>query len=146
VGGVILQRVINWNNYANFNATEFNCRCGCGAGGERVSLVLMNMLQRARTRAGIPFSVNSGGRCQKHAAQVSTASNTLASDHTFTASQLVLGADIRTTDNAQRWRIIDAAQREGFTRIGIGNGFVHLGIGTRENAGARNPSNVIWLY
>ena len=47
-----------------FEETDFKCRCGCDQA--TVHHELLNMLNVARWRVGIPFYVKSGFRCEAH--------------------------------------------------------------------------------
>lgn len=49
-----------------FSPPEFRCKCGCGAGIEKMNPDLLKMLDEARDLAGIPFSLSSAYRCTKH--------------------------------------------------------------------------------
>lgn len=50
------------------------------------------------------------------------------------------GADIQCTTTGQRHRFLNAAIRAGFSRIGIGKNFIHVGSGNNL------PEKVVWLY
>ena len=39
----------------HFSPVEFRCKCGCGAGMEKMDADLLQMLDEARDLAGIPF-------------------------------------------------------------------------------------------
>lgn len=49
-----------------FSPSEFRCRCGCGAGIERMDGACLAMLEEARRLAGIPFVLSSAFRCPEH--------------------------------------------------------------------------------
>lgn len=51
-----------------------------------------------------------------------------------------LAVDISVQDSRERYQIIRAALRYGVRRIGVGDTYIHIGVG-----GAW-PQNVIWLY
>ena len=50
----------------HFFATEFRCKCGCGAGIEQMHPDLLMMLDELRDRAGIPLVLSSAYRCEAH--------------------------------------------------------------------------------
>ena len=50
----------------HFSPLEFRCKCGCGAGMEKMDADLLQMLAEARDLAGIPFPLSSAYRCPKH--------------------------------------------------------------------------------
>lgn len=56
-----------------FTEKEFKCRC-CGELPEEfqgnVRVLVANVLDQAREKLGMPITVNSGYRCQKHNAEV----------------------------------------------------------------------------
>ena len=52
----------------NFKVSEFACKCGCGKSD--IDQRVMNMAQVIRDALGVPVSVNSGCRCEKHNAKV----------------------------------------------------------------------------
>ena len=116
----------------NFERNEFDCRCGCGF--NNVKDMFLWRLQFARTEAQMPFIVNSGCRCPKHNASKRVGGKP-DSDHLKGEA-----ADIKVSNSSERWRVVNAAINAGFRRIGIGDGFVHLGVNWS------NPQNVMWLY
>ena len=42
----------------HFSPVEFRCKCGCGAGMEKMDADLLQMLDEARDLAGIPFPLS----------------------------------------------------------------------------------------
>lgn len=113
-----------------FTDEEQKCKCGCG-------LIIHNsihelMMDQCRAVADIPFIVTSWTRCAQRNADEKGKEN---SDH-LTGE----GTDIFCETSQARWKIIRSAIAIGFTRIGIGKNFIHLG--SRED----NPQKVLWLY
>ena len=47
-----------------FRRSEFNCKCGCNT--NYIDSDFLEMMDRARRIAGVPFKINSGYRCEKH--------------------------------------------------------------------------------
>ena len=113
----------------HFNRAEFTCKCGCGF--DRVSRDLVDLLEASRTATGLSYRITSGCRCPKHNA---SEGGMFDSDH-LTGE----GADIQCMNSSSRLILLrDFIQK--FTRIGIGKGFIHVGV--RKDA----PQNVLWLY
>lgn len=101
----------------NFKPQEFTCPC-CGR--NEMSRQLLEMLQKARTIANIPFIINSAFRCESHNKKVSK----------FTNSPHLGGfaVDIKITNSQQRFIIIESLIKAGFKRIGVGETFIHVDI------------------
>lgn len=98
-----------------FSDSEFNCPC-CGK--NHMKPKLMEMLDNARNLAGIPFHINSGFRCPIHNQEVGGSS---------TSSHLKgYAVDIQAKTDLYRFRVIMGAVLAGFTRIGVGETFVHI--------------------
>ena len=111
-----------------FKIEEFKCKCGCDA--IRIHPRLLEQIDNARDRAGIPFKITSGYRCKNHNRAVGGAVD----------SQHLKGTavDIACSNSADRLIIIKALIQAGFTGIGIAKHFVHGDI--------RNSEPVCWLY
>jgi len=131
--------VINWSLYPNFKQSEFSCQCGCGV--NRVSARLMDLLQKARTIAKVPFVINSGCRCPVHNSKVSSASS---GDHVTDANNLCFGVDIASVNTRNRYIILSSLIQVGFDRIGLHDRFIHAGIGKVQ--GGRGDADVVWFY
>lgn len=97
-----------------FRHTDFACRCGCGR--NETDPVLIDMLDAARSFAGVPFIINSGYRCPQH----NQASGSQADNHPSGEA-----ADIHCTSGPDRIKIIEALIRAGFRRIGFHKMFIH---------------------
>lgn len=93
---------------------------------------LIGMLDEARGKAGIPFSITSGFRTPEQNRKVRGSTNS--------AHLRGWAADIRVRNSEERDKILVAAREVGFNRIGIGNGFVHL------DADPSLPANRTWTY
>jgi len=50
------------------------------------------------------------------------------------------GVDIRCNDSQARYKILEAAIKVGFRRIGVASGFIH--VGDSDDL----PQHVVWLY
>jgi len=116
-----------------FTPKEFACRCGrCGLGIERMDPDLLERLDHLRDLVGGPLVVNSAIRCPAHNAAVGGSP---------TSSHLNGHAvDIAVPGVAQRYNLLSAALSQGFQRVGIGKGFLHL-----DNDPGK-PWGVVWLY
>lgn len=93
---------------------------------------LVEMLDKAREIAGVPFKINSGYRTPKQNKKVGGVKN---SSHLTS-----LAVDIACTTDSARHKIFNALQKVGFNRIGIAKTFIHCDIDK-----SKSP-NVIWLY
>ncbi len=103
------------DRWPNFSPKELACR-HCGeAYIDRVSI---DMLQRAREAYGAPLRINCGHRCAIHNAQVGGAPK---SQHKLIAFDV----SIRSAD---RWAILKALERAGFTTFGFYQTFIHTDI------------------
>jgi uncharacterized protein YcbK (DUF882 family) len=105
---------------ANFLASEFACRCGCGQ--VKVDQRLVDGLQALRGDLGRPILVTSGYRCSEHNARVGGAAN----------SQHVLGraADIRVPGMTAAELYAAACQLPQFSGFGRDDarGFLHVDV------------------
>lgn len=128
---------MNWVDYPNFEASEFDCRCPCGDNFMEVDF--MTALQQLRTLAGFPFAISSGYRCAAHNDKISNSG--VSGPHTTgkAADILVSGARART--------ILRLADK--FTGIGIKqngghhNRFIHLDTLEDDHTG---PRPWVWSY
>ena len=100
-----------------FRMSEFRCKDGCG--GCEMAPRFLSMIDDARHRAGIPFVVNSGYRCEAHNRAVGSTST----NHTRGVA-----ADIRCNTGPNRLKVVKALVDAGFTRIGLHSGFIHCDI------------------
>ncbi len=93
---------------------------------------LVSKLDQARGIAGVPFKITSGFRTVAHNASVGGVDG---SEHT-----VGLGCDISAPDSTNRFKIVYGAIQAGFTRIGVYNNHIHLGVGKSPAF----PQNVLW--
>jgi len=91
----------------------------------------LQMLDQARAFADIPFIINSAYRSPNHPLSIKNPSSSHIKG---------LAVDIKATDNATRFKIIDALLFVGFKRIGIADTFIHVDMdyGKRQD--------IIWTY
>ena len=95
----------------------------------------MQKLQKLRTIYGKPMRITSGFRSVKHPIEAAKKGRA-AGEHTRG-----MCADIACTTGQDRFQLVKLALEVGFTRIGIANNFIHIGLG-----GNGLPNNVIWDY
>lgn len=91
---------------------------------------LVSMLDAARDYAGVPFVITSGTRTAAENASAQGVSN---SAHTRG-----LAVDLRCSDARQRWHMLTALLKVGFSRIGIYDAHLHV------DCDVALPSDVIW--
>ena len=115
----------------HFKITEFDSPDAPGSGVKMQSKFLQ-MLDNARSIAGVPFKVNSGYRTEAHNKKVGGVAD----------SSHVQGwaADIAATSGTHKFNIVNALLKAGFTRIGIASGFIHC------DCDPNKPDLVIWTY
>ena len=118
-----------------FNYHEFNCPDeGEGSGERMMDEDFLQMLDRARHLAGVPFRVNSGYR--------SKAWNKKCNGRPNSAHTMGCAADIHCVDSRSRCYILGALLEVGFNRIGIAKTFIHVD----NSYDASHDEDVIWLY
>ncbi len=115
----------------HFRISEFDSPDFEGSGVNMQPRTLQ-MLDNARTIAGIPFKINSGYRTKEHNAYIG---GSKYSSHCYGYA-----VDIHCTDSRSRAIIIDSLQKAGFNRFGIAKTFIHVDNDPEKDA------NVIWLY
>ena len=123
---------MNWSDYPNFSAQEFNCT-HCGA--NEMKPEFMAKLQQLRTVYGAAMRITSGYRCPQHPIEAKK-----AAPGAHASGQ---AADIGI-QGAEAHRLLKMALEAGFTGVGVqqkGSGrFLHLD--TLE--GELRPT--IWSY
>ena len=109
------------------------CSCGCGTKGMQPAFLML--LDQIRKEVGEPLTIISGYRCSKHNQSVSsTGAN---GPHCQGVA-----VDIRA-DSRLRYKIIKAAMKQGITRFGVANSFVHIdALGELDGF----PSERVWSY
>ena len=116
-------------NLRFFDLSEFDSKDAPGSGANMQRSTLIK-LENARRIAGIPFVINSGFRTQEHNRKIGGKPN---SAHTRGHA-----VDIRAISGQQKFKIVEAAIKAGFNRIGIYKGFIHV------DDDPTLPKNVIW--
>ena len=121
----------------HFEISEFDSPDEVGS-GKIMDADFLAMLDDARGIAGIPFTITSGVRTPSWNARVGGVQPSLkskGSSHLFGYA-----ADIAAPSSRQKYVIVKSLIQAGFTRIGIGNTFIHV-----DNDPDKDP-DVIWTY
>ena len=120
------------NDYKYFRCSEFDQPMLPGSGNSFMQDSFLEMLDDAREIAQVPFIITSGYRTLKHNKEVGGSVN---SSHCKG-----FAADIAVQGSKSRCKILRGLILAGFTRIGIGNSFIHA-----DNDPGK-PGEVTWLY
>jgi len=127
---------MNWDDYKNFEADEFRCRCGCGVAAMDPAFVAL--LQRIRDEVG-PMKITSGYRCPKHNQNVSSTGP--SGPHTTGRAADVLVSGSRALHLLRVALSHDDLQGVGVNQRGAHSGrFIHL-----DNLTEKFRPNV-WTY
>lgn len=121
---------VDWSKVKYFKREEFACK-HCGAC--EMDHEFMMMLDAARDEAGVPFSINSGYRCDTYDAELGGKGN----------HNQGKAADIAVISSRNRFKILAALLDTGFDRIGLGKTFIHV---DNLDEAADKPTEVVWLY
>lgn len=114
-----------------FKDSEFK-RCSPACSIDDMNPETLDRLDQAREYAGIPFVLNSAYRSSAHdksKGRSGTGAHTLGR-----------AVDIRCNTSTNRWKIISALIKAGFTRIGVANTYIHA------DDSPQHAQNVIWTY
>lgn len=112
------------NNY--FTDDELKCRC-CGV--LIIDRDFREKLNIARFFAGFPFILDSGYRCPKHNKDEGSTST----NHTSGKA-----ADIKCTNDRERYKMLIALIGAGMLGLGLGKNFIH--------ADTNRTAPAIWTY
>ena len=115
----------------NFNISEFDSPDSPGS-GQLMDSDFLELLDKARHIAGIPFHINSAYR--------TTRRNMEVGGKIDSAHLKGLAVDIRAKDSRTRFIILNALISVGFNRIGIANTFIHV------DKDLSKDKNVYWVY
>lgn len=119
----------------HFSLDEFDCKCGsCGYVGADMTDESLEMLDKARDLAGVPFKVNRGISCPTHNAMIG------GSETSSHLPDRACAFDIAAEHSSDRYRIVEGAIAAGFRRIGIGRTFIHMDTDDTKS------DQLIWLY
>lgn len=114
-----------------FNLSEFDSP-DLKNSGRKMKQSTLNLLEKTRELAGIPFVITSGFRTAKHNKRVGGVNG---SSHTRGYA-----VDIRCKNSKDRFKIIQSALKVGFNRVGVSGMFIHL------DNDPNKTKNVIWTY
>ena len=109
--------------------------------GSNMNYTFLEKLDQARGLAGIPFKITSGFRTEAYQDDLTRRGYKTAKKGTSPHLK-GLAADISVKDSRQRFIVINSLLLAGFTRIGIGDNFIHVDLSTYEG----HRQNVIWKY
>lgn len=113
--------------YKHFKLEEFDCR---HTGKNAMDPRFIEALDTLREKCGFPFRITSGYRDPSHPEEAKKAKP-------GTHSQGI-AADIKVTNGADRYIIVQEALLLGFTGIGVAKTFVHVDL--------RDTTPVLWTY
>lgn len=119
-----------------FKLSEFDSPDLPGSGA-KMDKAFLGMLSFARHRARVPFLITSGYRTKAYNKEL-IKRGLKASP--FSSHLKGLAADIYVRDDVSRFSILQALIDAGFTRIGIGDNFIHVDIDPDKQ------QNIIWTY
>ena len=115
----------------HFESQEFDSPDEVGSGKYMQSSTLQ-MLDDARSIAGIPFKINSGFRTKSHNAYIGGKES---GRHLYGYA-----VDISVTNSSQRATVLNALIKAGFRRIGIAKSFIHA------DNDPEKSQDVYWVY
>ena len=119
----------------HFDIQEFDCP-SLPNSGINMDDAFLQMLDDARAIAGISFNITSGYRTKERNKLVGGVRN---------SSHLVGKAcDISVQNGNQRYIIINALIKAGFSRLGVAKTFIHCDNDSLEQGGTK--PNSIWTY
>mgnify|MGYP006253469129 FL=1 len=119
----------------HFETHEFDCP-NLPNSGINMDSSFLQMLNDARSIAGIPFKITSGYRSVAHNKKIGGVQN---------SSHLIGKAcDISIKSGQERYIILNALIQAGFRRLGVAKSFIHADNDSLEQGGTKNSS--IWTY
>ncbi len=123
--------MINWDNYPSFTRKEFSCK---HSGKCDMQPEFMDKLQSLRNEYNKPITITSGYRDVTHPIEA-------VKGHSRGEHTLGVCCDVACTTGVERYQLITLALKHGFTRLGVADTFLHIGIGADGL-----PQHVIWTY
>jgi len=120
-----------WNHFTLDEKTGHKSKNKMGTVAD-LKVKLVDMLDKARDVSDIPYVLTSGKRTRAYNKQVGGVENS--------AHLTGEGADIAYATSSECYKIVNGLLEAGFTRIGIGEDFVHADIAKDK------PQGVVWLY
>lgn len=122
---------LTWADITRFKVSEFADPSKPDS-GYMMDLAFVHKLEKLREAVKFPLIIHSGYRTAEHNARVGGVEGS--------AHMTGHAADIRVRSSSERFTILEAALRMGFTRIGIGRGFIHI------DDSLTHPQRVVWIY
>jgi zinc D-Ala-D-Ala carboxypeptidase len=113
-----------------FNTSEFDCPIA--GQGDKMDKNFLELLDKARHIADVPFRITSGYRCPEHNKAVGGVPE---SSHTK-----FVACDIHCDNSARRYLIVSSLMKVGLRRIGISDNFIHVDMDFDK------PQKLIWTY
>ena len=108
---------------ANFNRSEYACKCGCGKDDIKEELAIK--IQQVRDTLNRSITINSGVRCSNHNTTINA---------TPTSSHIGgWAADLKYTGAADRYELLYAILPI-FDRVGIAKTFIHVDVDANKTA------------
>jgi len=124
---------LNKNLSSNFKVREFICPC-CYKEGVTDELVYLLQLAHDHLPKNSVIIITSSFRCAKHNSDPKVGGSS-------TSSHLKgLAADVKCSGSPYRFYLLKALIEVGFSRIGIGEDFIHVDLDRTKD------QNVIWNY
>lgn len=114
-----------------FKESEFG-KCSPACSLQDMKQSTMDLLDKARELAGIPFVLNSAFRSVEHEKKMGRDGKG--------AHTLGMAVDIRCQSDYNRFKVIEALLATGFRRIGIAKTYIHADNSTSHS------QNVAWMY
>lgn len=103
--------------YDHFSQDDFN-RCSPRCQITDMNVDFMNLLEKARKIANIPFVLNSAYRSVEHEKRMYRSG--------YSSHCKGLAVDIRAQTGDEKYIIVNALLQVGFPRIGIHKSFIHV--------------------
>ena len=119
-----------------FTYSEFDSPLEKGS-GSRMNQNFLEMLEKAREKASVPFKITSGYRVPADIQRLAKKGYKVSKNSSHLKG---LAADISILDSVTRYKVIESLLYAGFTRIGIADTFIHV------DCDPDKPQNVIWTY
>jgi len=112
-----------------FTLEEFACK---ETGHNEIDPEFVQWLDKVREEAGIPFVITSGYRHPSHSEEIKKKA---PGSHTRGRA-----CDIKVVGSRERFLIIQAAVKNGCTRMGLGKTFIHIDLDDIAD------KQVAWVY
>jgi len=122
----------NVKTLKHFSSKEFASPDEQGS-GKKMCPIFLTKLDTCREQAGISFKISSGYRTKEHNKKVG---GVIDSAHTEIPCKAV---DIVAVNSRERFKILQSLIQNGFNRIGLGKGFIHVD-------SSEKSQDVLWHY